>query len=161
MALDRQVELAMDAMQASHDAMLGHMALVRDAVQGVPVAEGESAQEKVAGDVVPMGRKEPIQLWNVEKPAGYQAESPEQAEAVSKGVLRGSIHILKPTPEGKRSEAEGTVQLAAADKSPKAPARPPLSPRMQEIMERILRGELTEHLKPQPYEAPPSEETGG
>ena len=120
MALDRQVELAMDAMQASHDAMLGHMALVREAMsfepldpkddddKGQPVkkpkedkseAEGET---QVAGDVVPIERKEPIQIWNVEKPAGFQAESPEHAGAVASGVLRGSLHILKPTPtEGK------------------------------------------------------------
>jgi hypothetical protein len=38
MALDRQVELAMDAMQASHDAMLAHMSHVRDAVNGTQVA---------------------------------------------------------------------------------------------------------------------------
>jgi len=103
LALDRQMELAMDAMQASHDAMLGHMALVRDAVQGVPEAEGKPEKEgetKVAGDVVPMSsqRKEPIKLWNVEQP-GYASESPEHAGAVASGVLRGSLHILKPTPE--------------------------------------------------------------
>jgi hypothetical protein len=57
---------------------------------------------KIAGDVVPIQRNEPIQLWNVEKPAGFQAESPEHAGAVASGVLRGSLHILKPTPtEGK------------------------------------------------------------
>ena len=36
MALDRQVELAMEAMQASHDAMLGHMALIREAMAERP-----------------------------------------------------------------------------------------------------------------------------
>ena len=60
--------------------------------------EGET---KVAGDVVPIQRKEPIQLWNVEKPAGYEGADPG---AVSKGVIGGKIHIL--TPEGKRSEME-------------------------------------------------------
>ena len=104
MALDRQVELAMDAMQASHDAMLGHMALVRDAVQGMPETplqegEGKEGEEKIAGDVVPIERKEPIKLWNVEKPAGYQTEDPGQAGAVAKGVMRGSLHILRPTGE--------------------------------------------------------------
>jgi len=153
LALDRQVELAMDAMQASHDAMLGHMALIRESIQGIghppdiveekpeggytepgakrwqgfesrfpkdvidpekakgtPIEPGTEVQpetpvspgSQVAGDVVPIQRKEPIQLWNVEKPAGFQTESPEHAGAVASGVLRGSLHILKPTPtEGK------------------------------------------------------------
>jgi hypothetical protein len=61
---------------------------------------------QVAGDVVPIQRKEPIQPWNVDKPAGYQAETPEQAGAVAKGVMSGKVHVL--TPGDKRSELELT-----------------------------------------------------
>jgi hypothetical protein len=71
----------------------------------VPMSQKEGGT-KLAGDVVGMGRKEPIQIWNVDKPAGYEAQTPEQAGAVAKGVMGGKVHVL--TPGDKRSELELT-----------------------------------------------------
>ena len=102
MDVARQTELATDALQAHHDMMMGHMANIQNALQGQP----EEGGTQVAGDVVGMGRKEPIQIWNVDKPAGYEAQTPEQAGAVAKGVMGGKVHVL--TPGDKRSELELT-----------------------------------------------------
>ena len=161
MALDRQMELVMDAMQASHDAMLGHMANVREAMSFEPLADPEEevplpkpkpkereaslypnlgygdeppkegakpktlpirppgdeplpkpkaptgegihseepGETQVAGDVVPIQRKEPIQLWNVEKPAGYEGADPS---AVASAHMRGSLKVLRPTGEERK-----------------------------------------------------------
>jgi len=106
MDVARQTELATDAIQAHHDMMMGHMANIQNALQGQETEEPKEGGTQVAGDVVPIQRKEPIQLWNVEKPAGYQAETPEQAGAVAKGVMGGKVHVL--TPGDKRSELELT-----------------------------------------------------
>ena len=135
MALDRQMDLTMDAMQASQDAMLGKMAQVREALMypklgygdeppketkaplkprpsddepmpkpKPPTGEGIHSETKpmqVAGDVVPIERKEPIKLWNVEKPAGYEGADPS---AVASAHMRGSLKVLRPTPGGEEKK---------------------------------------------------------
>jgi hypothetical protein len=47
MALERQIELAMDAMKASHDTMIGHLMKVRDAVRGEGTVAREGTETKM------------------------------------------------------------------------------------------------------------------
>jgi hypothetical protein len=109
MDVARQTELTTDALQAHHDIMMGHMANIQNALQGQEPDEQKTTPQggtQVAGDVVPIQRKEPIQLWNVDKPAGYEAQTPEQAGETMKGMMKGNI--IKLTPGDKRSELELT-----------------------------------------------------
>jgi|SRR5215469_1937199 len=65
----------------------------------------------------------------------------------------------KPTGEGIHSDIPGMKVAMAKKEKPKPPIT--INPALQEMIERVKRGEFTKGLQQQPYLAPPSEETGG